>query len=146
MPQGFYERVKDSVIFTPVQRKTHPEYESSHFKKEREERKVVVINIYEADTPALIALPGMGSRLSARIISFREIPGGFYPIDQIGETYGLPGSIFQTIKGRRQVNAAGLRKINVNAATKDELNVHPAIRWNVANAIVAYTDSKAWRR
>ncbi|WP_121354469.1 ComEA family DNA-binding protein [Flavisolibacter nicotianae] len=138
MPQGFYERVKDYITITSVQRKEYPKYENGNFKKEQGERKPIVININEADTTALIALPGIGSRLSARIISFREKLGGFYSVDQIGETYGLPDSTFQTIKGRLQVDEAGIRKINLNTATKDELKVHPYIRWNLANAIVEY--------
>jgi competence ComEA-like helix-hairpin-helix protein len=28
--------------------------------------------------------------------------------------------------------------MNVNTATKDELKLHPYIRWNLANAIVEY--------
>jgi competence ComEA-like helix-hairpin-helix protein len=33
-----------------------------------------------------------------------------------------------------------LKKININTATKDEMKIHPYIRWNLANVIVAYRD------
>lgn len=135
MPEGFYERVKDYVNITSV-KKNYPVYENKPFV--REERKPSVININEADTSAFIALPGIGSKLSARIISFREKLGGFYSVDQIGETWGLPDSTFQKLKGRLQVNGDDVRKLNVNTATKDELKAHPYIRWNAANAIVEY--------
>lgn len=138
MPEGFYERVKDYVVITSVERKTYPQYDDSKPRFEREERKPVVVNINEADTSALIALPGIGSKLSARIVSFREKLGGFYSVDQIGETYGLPDSTFQKIKGKLKVDENGIRKINVNTATKDELKAHPYIRWQLANAIVEY--------
>ncbi|HET7897749.1 MAG TPA: helix-hairpin-helix domain-containing protein, partial [Flavisolibacter sp.] len=105
---------------------------------ERTEKTRMAININEADTSAFIALPGIGSKLSARIISFREKLGGFYSVEQIGETYGLPDSTFQKIRGRLVVDGDGIRKINVNTATKDELKSHPYIRWNLANAIVEY--------
>lgn len=137
MPEGFYERVKDYIMITSVQRKTYPKYEERP-KFERENRKPVVVDVNEADTSAFIALPGIGSKLSARIVSFREKLGGFHSVEQIGETYGLPDSTFQKIKGRLQVDGKGLRKINVNTATKDELKVHPYIKWNLANAIVEY--------
>jgi competence ComEA-like helix-hairpin-helix protein len=138
MPEGFYERVKDFVVITSVQQKTYPKYEESRPAFVREERKPAQVNINDADTSAFIALPGIGSKLSARIVSFREKLGGFYSVEQIGETYGLPDSTFQKIKGRLQVNGDDIRKINVNTATKDELKAHPYIRWNLANAIVEY--------
>ena len=37
-----------------------------------------------------------------------------------------------------QVNAAAVKKINLNTATKDELRAHPYIKWQLANAIVEY--------
>lgn len=137
IPEGFYERVKGYVQIASV-RKEYSQYSESKPAFVREERKLSVINANEADTAALIALPGIGSKLSARIIAFREKLGGFYSVEQIGQTYGLPDSTFQRIKGRLQVDENGIRKINVNTATKDELKAHPYIRWNLANAIVEY--------
>ncbi len=137
MPEGFYDRVKDYITITSVT-KNYPSnnYENKPFT--REERKPTVVNINEADTSAFIALPGIGSKLSMRIIGFRDKLGGFYSVDQIGETYGLPDSTFQKLKGRFQVEGSTIKKINVNTATKDELKAHPYIRWNLANAIVEY--------
>ena len=137
MPDGFYERVKDYVQITSVQ-KTYFKGENEREPFVREERKFTVININKADTSAFISLPGIGSKLSARIIAFREKLGGFHSVEQVKETYGLPDSTFQTIKGRLQVDPLNIRKINLNTATKDELKVHPYIRWNLANAIVEY--------
>jgi competence ComEA-like helix-hairpin-helix protein len=137
LPEGFYERVKDYMRITTV-RKEYPKYDDNKPVFVREERKVVLIPVNSTDTAALIALPGIGSKLAARIISFREKLGGFYSVEQISETYGLPDSTFQKIKGRLQVEESTIRKINLNTATKDELKVHPYIRWNLANAIVEY--------
>jgi competence ComEA-like helix-hairpin-helix protein len=137
LPEGFYERVKDYMRITTV-RKEYPKYDDNKPAFVREERKVVLIPVNSTDTAALIALPGIGSKLAARIISFREKLGGFYSVEQVGETYGLPDSTFQKIKGRLQVDESTIRKINLNTATKDELKVHPYIRWNLANAIVEY--------
>jgi competence protein ComEA len=138
MPEGFYERVQPYINITSVQRKAYPAFENNKPAFERKEKPLITVNMNEADTTALIALPGIGSKLSARILLFREKLGGFYSVEQIGETYGLPDSTFQQIKGRLQVDGAGIRKMNVNTATKDELKVHPYIRWNLANAIVEY--------
>jgi DNA uptake protein ComE-like DNA-binding protein len=75
------------------------------------------VDINTADTTAFISLPGIGSKLAARIVSFRDKLGGFYSINQVAETYALPDSTFQKIR---------------------ELKAHPYIKWNLANAIVQY--------
>jgi competence ComEA-like helix-hairpin-helix protein len=97
-----------------------------------------IIDINTADTSAFISLPGIGSKLAARIVNFREKLGGFHSIEQIGETYGLPDSVFQKIRSYLKLENFSLRKININTATVDELKAHPYIQWNIANAIVAY--------
>ncbi len=97
-----------------------------------------VVDINSADTTALIALPGIGSKLAARIIAFRDKLGGFYSVTQVGETFGLPDSTFQKIKQYLKLETTSVRKININTATVDELKVHPYIRYSLANPIVAY--------
>jgi competence protein ComEA len=95
-------------------------------------------DVNTADTTMFIALPGIGSKLASRIISFREKLGGFYSVGQIGEVYGLPDSTFEKIRKYLVITNANLRKININTASKDELRSHPYLRWNLANAIVEY--------
>ena len=97
-----------------------------------------IIDINTADTTALIALPGIGSKLSQRILVFRDKLGGFYTIDQIGETFGLRDSVFQLIKSRFTISNAPVHQININTATLDELKAHPYLRYAVANAIIQY--------
>ena len=97
-----------------------------------------VVDINTADTTAFIALPGIGSKLSQRIINFREKLGGFYKVAQIGETFGLADSTFQKIKGFLVISYTELRQININTATIDQLKSHPYIRYVIANAIVQY--------
>jgi competence protein ComEA len=96
------------------------------------------IDINNADTSSLIALPGIGSKLAARIVAFRDKLGGFYSVEQIKETYGLPDSSFQKVKQYLSISNTSLKKININTATKDEMKMHPYIKWNLANAIVEY--------
>jgi competence ComEA-like helix-hairpin-helix protein len=97
-----------------------------------------IIDINNADTAILIALPGIGSKLAQRIINFRDKLGGFYSIQQVAETFGLPDSTFQKIKVRLAVNSTTVKQFNINTATVDELKAHPYIRYNIANAIVQY--------
>ncbi len=95
------------------------------------------VSVNEADSTAWIALPGIGGTLSSRIIKFRDKLGGFYSIDQVAETFGLPDSTFQQIKPLLQL-AGEVKKININTATLDELKNHPYIKHPVANALVEY--------
>lgn len=105
---------------------------------EKTKKNIATVDINKADTAAFIALPGIGSKLAVRIIAFREKLGGFYKIEQVGEIYGLPDSTFQKIKGKLIVTATGVKKLNINTASADELKAHPYLRYNIANAIVQY--------
>jgi competence ComEA-like helix-hairpin-helix protein len=97
-----------------------------------------IFDINTADTSALISLPGIGSKLAARIVNFRQKLGGFSSVEQLGETYGLPDSAFQKIKPRLKCINPALRTININSADINELRAHPYFRWNIANAIINY--------
>ncbi len=99
---------------------------------------IVVVSINNADTAAWKALPGIGEKLSARIVNFREKLGGFYSIEQIGETYALPDSTFQKIKPMLQLDNTELRTINLNHASYELLNAHPYISSKQARFIVNY--------
>jgi competence ComEA-like helix-hairpin-helix protein len=98
-------------------------------------------DVNTSDTAAFIALPGIGNKLAARIVAFREKLGGFYKIDQLAETYGLPDSTFQKIKSRLVIGNSAVKKLNINTATVDELKTHPYLRYNIANAIVQYRNA-----
>ena len=83
-------------------------------------------------------MPGIGSKLSQRIIAFRNKLGGFYSVNQVGETYLLPDSTFQKIKSRLIIGSSHVKQININAASIDEMKAHPYLRYNLANAIFQY--------
>ena len=100
-------------------------------------KSIVLVEINSADTAAFIALPGIGSKLSQRIINFRDKLGGFYMVDQVKETFGLPDSVFQKIKPMLLLSG-DVKKININTAGLDELKLHPYIKYPLANAIVQY--------
>ncbi|MEO6329183.1 MAG: helix-hairpin-helix domain-containing protein [Ginsengibacter sp.] len=96
------------------------------------------LDINLADTTAFIALPGIGSKLAQRIINFRNKLGGFYSIDQVAETFGLPDSTFQKIKTSLILSESSIKKININTASPDDLKAHPYIRYNLSNAVIQY--------
>ena len=111
------------------------------FEPPRHARKnIEPFDINTADTSAFIALPGIGSKLASRIILFREKLGGFYDVRQIGEVYGLQDSVFRKISPMLRCSPGKIRKIDINTVERETLKVHPYIRWQMANALVAYRD------
>jgi competence protein ComEA len=137
-----YERIAPYVSIAVQKTGNQPYFKSDTTSARPVFRKyspsVPVIDINLADTAAFIALPGIGSKLAARIVSFREKLGGFYSVEQVGEIYGLQDSVFQKIKKWLKAENASVRRININTATLEELKAHPYIRWNLANPIIAY--------
>lgn len=96
-----------------------------------------VVDVNTADTLQLVALPGIGSRLAARILNFREKLGGFYSVSQVAETYFLPDSTFKKIRPFLKVSG-NIRTININRSDYAGLSTHPYISGRVANAIVQF--------
>ncbi|MBL0356071.1 MAG: helix-hairpin-helix domain-containing protein [Chitinophagaceae bacterium] len=117
---------------------SYPEKNYNNAATEKTSYSMLAIDVNTSDTTALIALPGIGSKLAQRIITFRDKLGGFYKIEQVGETFGLPDSTFQKIKNRLLLANTALKQININTATLDELKSHPYLRYAIANAIVQY--------
>lgn len=132
-----YDRLEPYILIAQKENASASRNESFTTAPVKTERyKAVDINI--ADTTSFIALPGIGSKLAARIINFRDKLGGFYSINQVGETFGLPDSTFPKIKQYLVLENTSVKKININTATVDELKAHPYIRYSLANPIVAY--------
>jgi len=115
-----------------------PENVSVPIDVNREVRNTKVIDINTADTTAFISLPGIGSKLATRIVNFRQKLGGFHSVAQLGETYGIPDSTFQKIKPRLACTNPALKTIDINTADVNQLRSHPYLKWNIANAIVAF--------
>ena len=129
-----FVRIKNTSNENPPFEKN--EYTNNNFSNTPKTIQKVKINL--ADTTEFIALPGIGSKLSKRIIAFREKLGGFYSIDQVAETYLLPDSTFQKIRPFLVMNDNPVKKININLASVDEMKSHPYIKYNLANAIFQY--------
>lgn len=134
------DEVDRMIPFVKIENNKAADYSDKKKYETHEKEKYIpsVIEINTADTASLIALPGIGSKLSQRILTFRDKLGGFYTIEQIGETFGLPDSTFQKLKTRFSISKTPLRKININTATLDEMKAHPYLRYAIANAIIQY--------
>lgn len=85
-------------------------------------------------------LPGIGEKRARQMVNFRESLGGFLSVEQVGEMRGLPDSVFQGIRQMLEINPSEVRKINLNAASVEDLDKHPYISAKQAKLIVSYRE------
>ncbi len=96
------------------------------------------IDINRADTSKLQLIKGIGPVFSQRIVGFRKILGGFYSIDQLGEVYGFPPDLVESVREYLFVNPEDVQKIDVNSLSLRSLKAHPYISFYQAREIVEY--------
>lgn len=132
---GFYNRLRAFIqLPDSLQRPVFKAFPST-----TATRPPAAFDINAADTTQLIAIYGIGSRLSRRIISYREKLGGFVNLAQLKEVYGLDTATVRRLAQKTYVNPGYVpRKLNINLATDRELSTHPYISIGIAKAIVAY--------
>jgi DNA uptake protein ComE-like DNA-binding protein len=92
------------------------------------------IELNSADTTELKKIPGIGSGIAGMIVRYRQQLGGFYSIRQLDEIHLLSATLNKWFT----LNAAIIRKIDLNKAGISRLNAHPYINFYQAKAIVEY--------
>jgi DNA uptake protein ComE-like DNA-binding protein len=106
------------------------------------DRVAAKININRSDSLEVDALPGIGRVLSARIIKYRELLGGYVAADQLKEVYGLSDSVFNLISGMILIDPSVVRKIDINNADFRVLGKHPYLERYDVQAILKYREIK----
>jgi DNA uptake protein ComE-like DNA-binding protein len=101
-----------------------------------------LIDINKSDSAALVKLPGIGPVLSARIIKYRRLLGGFATIDQLKEVYGLQEETFEMIKGKVFADSTFVTKISINSAGFKEISRLPYFERYDVTAILKYRELK----
>jgi competence protein ComEA len=97
-------------------------------------------DINTADTTLLIRLKGIGSKLSIRILKFRDGLGGFYSENQYSEIYGLDSLALSELYKYAKTSSP-VRKLNINTASAEQLSGHSYLRnKKLATIIVNYRD------
>lgn len=107
---------------------------SSTARKERSK-----FDLNNADTTQLKGIYGIGSKLSVRIIKYRQRLGGFVNLRQLTEVYGLDSIVISKLLEQSFILADFQpSKININKATEKELGSHPYLTKSMASTIAAY--------
>ncbi|MEE9362803.1 MAG: helix-hairpin-helix domain-containing protein [Cellulophaga sp.] len=103
--------------------------------------KIVFQNINTATAEDFKKIYGIGNKLSARIVKFRERLGGFLVEEQLYDVYGLEDEVVKrTLLKFAIITKPKIQKININTATVGEIAKLIYIRFDVALAIVKYRE------
>jgi DNA uptake protein ComE-like DNA-binding protein len=122
-------------------------YDGTKLKKtsytgKRSPQKKISIELNSSDSASLVTLPGIGTVLSARIIKYRRLLGGFARIEQLKEVYGLPPETFEMIKGLVFADSTEIRRIKINSATYKEIIRLPYFEKYEVTAILKFRELK----
>ncbi|GAF03124.1 helix-hairpin-helix domain-containing protein [Saccharicrinis fermentans] len=104
-----------------------------HFKKEAAALPVVELN--SADTSQLKQLRGIGSKLSVRIVKFRNSLGGFYCKSQLGEVYGISEDLYKSLVKHISVDTTLVKKIKPGQLKIEEISKHAYINYEQAKEL-----------
>jgi len=100
---------------------------------------VVIKDINLATAKELRSINGIGEKLSARIIKFRDRLGGFLVNEQLYDVYGLePQVVDRVLKQFKVLEVPLIKKININSASIEELQKLIYLQKKVAIGIVDY--------
>lgn len=100
---------------------------------------VTTFDINTADTTQLILLKGIGSKLAARIVKFRDGLGGFASTAQYAEVFGLDSLALSELNHFAQIRTT-VHKININTASPEEIDHHPYLSKRQSEIIVRYRE------
>jgi competence protein ComEA len=96
-------------------------------------------DINTADTFQLKKINGIGSKLSLRIIRFRDKLGGFAHKGQLQEVYGLSPQVVDSLHKYVYIREEFKpQQIALNTAPLQELQAHPYLGYQTARLILAY--------
>lgn len=98
------------------------------------------LDINRASVEQWQQLPGIGERRALAIVNYRELLGGFLSVAQVGETRALPDSVFRQIEPLLALEYRDIRKLNLNAASVEDLDKHPYISKKQAEMLVRYRE------
>jgi len=99
---------------------------------------VRIIELNRCDSASLEALPGIGPVLSARIIKYRNLLGGYASVEQLREVYGLTEDTYNIICSRLSADTSAIRKIKINTADYRQLIRLPYFEREEVSAIINY--------
>lgn len=131
-----YARLEGWMVFAQLTAPTAATSANAENAPKTRQPRMIDINLADAETWQ--HLPGIGEKRAQQIVKYRAALGGFLSIEQVGEMYGLPDSVFRNIRPALALQPGNIRRINLNIAGEEDLDKHPYISPKQAKLIVAY--------
>lgn len=103
-----------------------------------ENKAPVIVELNSADSVKLTQINGIGPGYAIRIMRYRDRLGGFYRKEQLKEIFGIDSIKYLDIAPQVSVNAAKIKKININTITLNNLLVFPYLTYKQKNAVIEY--------
>lgn len=100
--------------------------------------KLFTIDINQAEALEFQQIKGIGEKISARIIKYRDLLGGFYSINQLKEVYSIESDLIENNKAHFKLNKSQIAKLNINKLEMEDLAKHPYLNFNQSRIIVNY--------
>lgn len=88
---------------------------------------IVKLDLNSCDTDDLVTVPQFGSKRAAKLVEYREKLGGFHSFSQLQEVYVMQSIDTEKLKTYLYINKQGIKQLNVNTATYQELVSHPYV-------------------
>lgn len=104
-------------------------------------KKGETIELNKADTSGLKKIPGIGIGYANRIVKYRNLLGGYVSLSQLKEVYGLDDDLYEKITPYITIGG-GVRKIEINTISFDDLKRHPYINYKQASIVVDLRERK----
>lgn len=101
-------------------------------------KSAAIIEINKADSAQLVSLKGIGPAYAMRIIRYRDKLGGFHAKQQLKEVFGIDEEHYLLMDKQVKVNAAFVKKLNINKATFEDMRRFPYLSYKQINAIIQY--------
>lgn len=102
------------------------------------------VNLNEASRQELAKIPGVGRKIAADIVSYREKHGSFASVSELLDIYSIDKTLYDSIKDKlyvdndTEINDYTGIKLNLNTATLRELMQVDGITETIAENIISY--------
>ena len=131
---------KKEAVSERVQRLTS--YSNPSYSRAEKFKEGTVVELNTADTTILKKVPGIGSSFAKRIISYRNLLGGYYSVTQLSEVYGIDEEKYNAFVSWFSADHSLISTLSVNNLPQDSLRRHPYINYGQAKVIAQLKKQK----
>lgn len=132
------ERLRPWLRWSDAERASLESTEKSSGPSKETSKVFVRVDLNQADSVQLLAVPGIGPAFASRIIRYRERLGGYMRIEQLLEVFGIDSAKYEALWPLLEVKSSTLRRVQPCEASEEELAAHPYVGKVLARRWAAY--------